>query len=86
MSTGQIIGLTLQGAVFLVWAGLMFSVISTMRDRAQARTGRLYNGPRTFVTEIKVWLRNPDDKSMRNAFSFVTLCMFLMSAQSALMA
>ncbi len=85
MSVGQIISLTLQGAVFLVWAALMFSVIFTLRERAQARTGTMLNGPAAFWTEIKVWFRNPDDKSMRNTLGFITLCLLLMSGQSALM-
>lgn len=85
MSTGQIISLTLQGAVFLVWAGLMFSVLFTLRDRAQARTGDMISGPGAFFTELKVWLRDPDDKSMRNTLAFITFCLVMMVGQTAIM-
>lgn len=85
MSTGQIISLTLQGAVFLVWAGLLVSVFFTLRDRAQARTGETSGGPGAFFTELKVWLRDPDDKSMRSTVFFITFCLALMVGQTAIM-
>ncbi len=84
MSIGQIAFLTLQGSIFLVWTVLMFSVLFTLRARAQARTGTIFNGPLEFLAEIGAWLRNPTDKSMRWALGIVTLCLFVMTGQSVL--
>ena len=84
MGLGQILNLTLHGSIFLIWTVLMFSVLFTLRARAEARTGKVFNGPVEFLTEMGIWLRNPDDKTMRRALGFVTLCLIVMTGQSAI--
>jgi hypothetical protein len=83
MSTGMIIRLVLMGLVFLVWAGMMFSTLFTLRARAETRTGRALSGPRVFLQELGVWLRSPEDKSSRRTLFFLTFVLLVMSVQNA---
>ena len=86
MTTGQIFQLILQGLVFVAWAILMFRMLFTLRRRAEAETGQVFNGPGTFLRHMGHWMRSPEDKSERSTLLFLTFVLLAMTVSSAFFA
>lgn len=68
----MVVVLTLQGAVFAVWAFWMFKVLFALRRRAVAETGRAFPGPGATLKQVADFLQVPEFASDRRVLGGLT--------------
>lgn len=83
MAIGAIIGLLLQGLVFVAWAFMMFRTLFTFRARDAAQGGGPFPSTGGFIAQMKYWLKSDEDRRDRRALFVLTLALFVLIAISA---
>lgn len=76
MTTSYMIGLSLNGLLFLAWAITMFRTLFAQRRRAVERTGKTLPGPVDALHEWGHWWRDPDQQGPRRLLLGLALLMF----------
>jgi hypothetical protein len=73
MSTARMLLLAVQGAVFLLWATLMFRALFGIRRRSQPVDGRAWLGPLEVIGAYRDYLSDPAHRAERRRLLSVTL-------------
>lgn len=86
MSTFSSILLAVQGTAFAVWAILFFLALFQIRAIAAAETGRFNPGPFSFLSAMRVWMRDPATRATRigwlAALAVLVLCIILTATRA----
>ena len=56
---------SLQGVAFLIWAICSFRAFFQIRAIAAAETGSINPGPFSFLSAMRVWMRDPATRTLR---------------------
>lgn len=86
MTTGGTIRLLLQGAVFILWAAMMFRMLYVLNKRSKEQGGPDIPTVGGFTKQLGYWLRSDEDKSERKTLLFLTFVIIAMSLTNALAA
>jgi hypothetical protein len=77
MSGGRIFLLALGAVIFAAWAWLMFRTLFLIRKRAADETGRTFPGPGATLNHWGRFLKNPEDRTLRQQLTGTTMAMFV---------
>ena len=75
-----------EGAVFALWAFLMFRALFRLRARLARETGAMFPGPVSTLRAFGLWLRTPEFRAERRLLLTVTLVLFALIAAIPLVA
>ncbi|MDN5785921.1 hypothetical protein [Pseudorhodobacter sp.] len=81
-----IVGMGLQGAVFALWAVVMFRTLFRLRAQAVAETGHAFPGPLVTLRTFLGFLTRPEYQRDRRMLLALTLLLFAMIGGLALLA
>jgi len=82
MNAGQIMVLTAQGGLFLLWAIAMFQMLFGIQRRYRDQTGRMWIGPVAVWGVFRNYLRNPSHAWERRRLAVLTILLLTVTLLS----
>lgn len=79
MQTGMFALLSVQGLAFAAWAVFFFRALFQIRGIAARETGRFNPGPVSFLSAMRVWMRDPATRTTRLGWLAAFAVMVLVS-------